>query len=256
MRAHRLIGLTAVAVALTVAPAVASAAPRGESYAHPTPFGPQRPYEPDVAGPENIDLGSVTYAEDGGSRFGVNISFNGLRSTTTGVEPAAAREFVFLFDRSVHFNPYLFPTCDRSVIEERGAAACPDGSRVGSGLAVFYRGGEGEVLVFNTVFDHGRRGVLIHIPAAGAILENTLERVVGEYRDAYGWGLNEILPVNDTPPQDRPSTKEFFVTFGAVHKGHSFVQSFARPGVELSAGVWSEYATGQTTLVDGVVTRP
>lgn len=255
MRARLLIGLTAVAVAITAAATVASAAPGGEPPPHPTPFGPQRPYEPDVPGPENIDQGSVAYAGDG-NRFGVTVSFTSLRSTTTGVEPAAGREFVFLFDRSVHFNPYAFPTCDRAVIEEHGAAACPAGSQVGSGRAVFYRGGEGEVLVFNTAFDKGRRGVLIHIPVTGAILENTLERVVGEYRDAYGWGLNEILPVDDTPPQERPSTKEFYVTFGGVHEGRSFVRSFARPGAELSVGVWSEYVTGQTTLVEGTVTRP
>lgn len=255
MGTRHLIGLTAVVVALTATPAVASATPSGQAYPHPTPFGPQRPYEPDVAGPENIDTGSVTYAEDGGSPFGVTISFASLRSTPTGVEPAAAREFVFLFDRSVHFNLYLFPVCDRSVIEKQGAAACPEGSRVGSGRAVFYRGGESEVLVFNAAFDKGRRGVLIHLPAAGVILENTLERVVGEYRDDYGWGLNEILPVNDTPPQERPSTKEFYVTFGGVHKGQSFVRSLARLGAELSVGVWSEYVTGQTTLVEGTVTR-
>ncbi|RSM91567.1 hypothetical protein DMH04_00795 [Kibdelosporangium aridum] len=252
MRARNLIGLTAV-LAFIATPAVALA---GDSYPHPTPFGPQRPYEPDVAGPVNIDRGSVTYTEDGGSRYGVKISFTSQRSTTTGVEPAAARQFVFLFDRSVHFNPYMFPTCDRSVIAKHGAAACPEGSQVGSGRAVFFRGGESDVLVFNTTFDKGLRGVLIHIPVTGAILENTLERVVGHYRDDYGWGLNEILPVSDVPPQERPSTKEFYVTFGAVYKGQSFVRSFARPGAELAVGVWSEYVTGQTTLVEGTITRP
>ncbi len=254
MRVRRLIGLTAVVIAFTAVPA--TAATGGTSYPHPTPFGPQRPHEPDVAGPVTIDTGSATYTEDGGSRFGVNVFFTSARTTATGVEPAAAREFVFLFDRSVHFSPHLFPTCDRSVIETRGAAACPEGSRVGSGRAVFHRGGEGEVLVFNTVLAQGRRGVLIHIPAAGAVLENTLERVVGDYRRDYGWGLNEILPVTDTPPQDRPSTKEFSVSFGGVHEGHSFVRSFARPGAELPVGVWSEYVTGQTTLVEGTATRP
>jgi hypothetical protein len=253
MRSRTLIGLTAALVALIASPATALA---GDAYPHPTPFGPQRPYEPDVAGPTNIDAGSVAYTKDGGSRYGVNISFTSMRSTTTGVEPAAAREFVFLFDRSVQFNPYLFPTCDKSVIARHGAAACPEGSQVGSGRAVFYRGGEGEVLVFNTVFDKGMRGVLIHIPVTGAILENTLERVVGDYRADHDWGLNEILPVSDVPPQERPSTKEFFVTFGAVHNGQSFVRSFARPGAKLAVGVWSEYVTGQTTLVQGMVTRP
>ncbi|GAA3807574.1 hypothetical protein [Amycolatopsis tucumanensis] len=251
MRARLLTGLAAAALAFTIAPAAAA-----ETHPHPTPYGPQRPYEPDVAGPVNIDTGTVVYAPDGGSRFGVTITFDAQRSTTTGVEPAAPREFVFLFDRSVRFSPHLFPTCDRSVIETQGAAACPDGSQVGSGRAEFHRGGAGEVLVFNTTFDHGRRGVLIHIPVSGAILENTLERVVGDYREDYGWGLNEIVPLNDTPPQDRPSTSAFAVTFGAVHNGHSFVQSYAKPGSALAAGVWSEYVTGQTTLVEGTLTRP
>lgn len=254
MLIRHLVALTTVVITFTAVPAAATTG--GAVYPHPTPFGPQRPYEPDVAGPHNIDTGSVTYAEDGGSRFGVTASFISLRSATAAVEPAAAREIVFLFDRSVHFSPYAFPTCQRSVIEQHGAAACPAGSRVGSGRAVFYRGGEGEVLVFNTVLDEGRRGVLIHIPAAGAVLENTLERVSGDYRENYGWGLNEILPVDDTPPQERPSTKEFSVTFGGVHGGRSFVQSFARPGAELHAGAWSEYVTGQTTLVEGTTTRP
>lgn len=255
MRVRHLILFTATALTLAATPGTASAAPGG-GYPHPTPFGPRRPHEPDVAGPVNIDRGSVTYHRDGGSRSGVTVSFTSLRSTTTGVEPAAAREFVFLFDRSVDFSPHLFPTCDRSVIEKLGAAACPPGSQVGSGRAVFHRGGEGKVLVFNTAFAKGRRGVLIHIPATGAILENTLERVVGGYRADYGWGLDEILPVSDIPPQNRPSTKEFYVTFGAVHNGRSFVRSHARPGSTLSVGVWSEYVTGQTTLTEGTAIRP
>ncbi|WHT21655.1 hypothetical protein N8J89_11490 [Crossiella sp. CA-258035] len=255
MRSRQVILSTVAVIALVAAPGLASAAPGG-AHPHPTPFGPQRPSEPAVTGPVNIDKGSVTYARDGGSRFGVTVSFAGLRSTSTGVEPAAARQFVFLFDRSVHFSPHLFPTCDRSVIAKRGPAACPPGSQVGSGRAVFHRGGESEVLVFNTVLGKGRRGVLIHIPVTGAILENTLERVVGDYRESYGWGLDEILPVSDIPPQDRPSTKEFYVTFGAVHNGQSFVRSLARPGARLSVGVWSEYVTGQTTLTEGTAVRP
>lgn len=208
-----------------------------------------------MPGPENVESGTVTYTRDGGSRFGVEITFDTQR-TTTGEEPAAPREFVFLFDNSVRFNPHLFPTCDRSVIEERGAAACPDGSQVGSGRAAFYRGGEGDVLVYNTTYDNGLRGVLIHIPATGAILENTFEQVVGDYREDYRWSLNEIVPPNDIPPQDRASTSEFAVTFGGVHKGRSYVQSLARPGAEVSAGVWSEYVTGQVTLNEGTTIRP
>ncbi|WP_228713594.1 hypothetical protein [Prauserella endophytica] len=96
----------------------------------------------------------------------------------------------------------------------------------------------------------------MHIPATGAILENTFEQVVGDYREDYRWGLNEIVPPNDIPPQDRASTSEFAVTFGGVHKGRSYVQSLARPGAEVSAGVWSEYVTGQVTLNEGTTIRP
>ncbi len=57
---------------------------------------------------------------------------------------------------------------------------------------------------------------------------------MGDYREDYGWGLDEIVPPSDVPPQDPPSTSAFTVTFGAVHRGHSFVQSFARPGTQVA----------------------
>lgn len=239
--------LAAAALAFTVSPA--SASPRDAP--HPAPFGPQRPPEPYVPGPDNIEGGSVTVAPDG-----VTISFETARYTESGEKPAAPRQFVFLFDRSARFNPTAFPTCARATIEADGTAACPPGSLVGSGYAEFYGGGEAGVEVYNTRFPNGMRGVLITIPANGTILDNYLERVVHPYRGTYDRGLHEILPVSDVPPQERVSTSRFDVTFGAVHDGESFLESDTRPGRQLRFGVWSEYVTGQVTLNEVRAPRP
>lgn len=250
-------GLAAAALVLTAAPAMATTPATPESPPHPAPFGPQRPYEPDVPGPVNIEGGAVTVTRDeDGSRHGIELYFDTYRYTESGEKPAAPREFVFLFDRSVRFNTLAFPTCARSVIEADGVGACPPGSQVGSGWAVVYGGGTADVAVFNTQFRNGMRGVLITIPATGAILDNTLERVRGDYRRDYGWGLHEIIQPDGTPPQDRSSTSEFSVSFGATWHGRSFVESTAPAGRQLDTGVWSHYVTGQVTLTEGQTPRP
>lgn len=245
-------GLAAATLVLTATPAWATpAAPP-----HPAPNGPQRPYEPDVPGPVNLEDGTVTVTRDGGSRHGVEIHFDTYKYTASGEKPAAPREFVFLFDDSVRFNASAFPTCARSVIEAGGIAACPPGSQVGEGHLELYGGGAADVAVFNTTFANGMRGVLITIPATGAILDNTLERVTGDYRRDYRWGLHEIIQPDGLPPQDRASTTAFAVSFGATWKGRSFVESTERPGRPLDIGVWSHYVTGQVTLTEGRTPRP
>jgi len=227
-----------------------SATPAAATPAHPAPLGPQRPYEPDVEGPANIESGAATVAPLGG---GVAITFDAYRGTATGEKPAAPREFVFLFDNSIHFNPLAFPTCDRAALAE---GACPPGSKVGGGRAEFYPTGAAEVAVYNTKFANGMRGVLITIPATGTVLDNTLEPVVGSYQRKYTWGLHEIIPPDATPPAQRGSTTHFLVTFGATWRGHDFVQSYAPTDRPLNLGVWSHYVTGQKTLTEGRTPRP
>lgn len=244
MKVPFVLAVVAAAVGLSATPAVA------DDLAHPAPLGPQRPYEPAVPGPENIESGDVTVDRLGG---GVSLTFTTERHTATGEKPAAPREFVFLFDNSIWFNPYAFPTCGRAQLAEQ---ACPPGSQVGSGRATFYPQGTSEVLVYNTKFANGMRGVLITLPAAGTVLDNTLEPVVGDYQKRYTWGFHEMIPVSDIPPELRGSTTEFVVTFGATWKGQDFIQSYARPGSKLNFGVWSHYVTGQKTLTEGYTTRP
>jgi hypothetical protein len=241
MKVPFVLGLVAVVTVLSAPSAVAVPS-------HPAPLGPQRPYEPVIEGPTNIESGTA-YATRLGN--GVAITFDGYRSTPTGEKPAAPREFVFLFDNSIRFNPLAFPTCDRAQL-----AACPPGSKVGSGRAEFYPTGAAEVAVYNTRFPNGMRGVLITIPATGTVLDNTLEPVVGAYQRNYTWGLHEIVPPDTTPPAQRGSTTRFLVTFGATWHGHDFVRSTAPTGRPLNLGIWSHYVTGQKTLTEGQNPRP
>lgn len=238
-------------LAMVVAASVLAVVPASASgYPHPAPFGPQRPYEPTVPGPDNIESGTA-YVERLGT--GVSVTFDGHRATATGEKPAAPREFVFLFDNSIRFNPLAFPTCSRTQL---AASACPPGSKVGGGHAVFYPTGTAEVVVYNTKFTNGMRGVLITIPANGTVLDNTLERVVGTYQRDYTWGLHEIIPLSDVPPAERGSTTSFLVTFGANWRGQDFVTSSAPAGSRLNLGVWSHYVTGQRTLKEGQTLMP
>lgn len=244
MKVPFVLAIMAAASVLTAAPASALAA----GPPHPAPLGPQRPFEQDVPGPANIESGTARVDRLGD---GVEITFDSQRATATGEKPAAPREFVFLFDNSIRFNPLAFPTCTRAQL---AASACPPGSQVGAGRAEFFPAGTADVVVYNTKFANGMRGVLITIPANGTVLDNTLEPVVGGYQHRYTWGLHEIIPPSDIPPAERGSTTSFLVTFGATWRGHDFVTSTAPTGSRLNLGVWSHYVTGQKTLNEGRTT--
>ncbi|MEU6799021.1 hypothetical protein ABZ907_45635 [Nonomuraea wenchangensis] len=237
--------MTAVMCLSALAPAAsASAAP-----SDPAPGGPQRPYEPDVEGTKNLDSLSVTATRGAGRS--VTIAFDRRSRAETGQVPAGARRFVFLFDRSVSFNPGAFPTCARAVIEQRGVEACPEGSRIGGGQGQTADGRTQEVHAVNTRL--GREpGLLVVIPDTGVILEQTLERVSDPYRRDYRWAWDEILPPTSVPPQDRAGTTRFQLSFGATteHKGRTvgFAETTAKPGDRLSFGLWSEFVTGQVIL--------
>ncbi|WP_221639362.1 hypothetical protein [Nocardia bhagyanarayanae] len=194
-----------------------------------------------------------------GTLTGVSVHFDRASRTETGQKPAAANQFVFLFDRSIRPNPHRFPSCSRAVLATNGVAACPAGSKVGTGVADFYPEGRVQVVVFNTVHPSGESGVLITIPATGAILENTFEPVADAYRGEYGWGSDELLP-SPLPPDQRGATVRFQVSFGATytdeHGTHSYLESFALPGQQLRFGLWSRFVTGQTILPTATAPRP
>ncbi|MPZ85964.1 MAG: hypothetical protein GEV28_38560 [Actinophytocola sp.] len=204
----------------------------------------------------NIEEGTATVVRDALGKRCVEVTFDGRRYTKSGEKPAAPREFVFLFDDSISVNVLSFPTCGRAVLAAQGPAGCPPGSKVGTGRAEFYGGGEAEVAVYNTRFANGMRGVLITVPALGTILDNTLEPVRGTYRRNYTLGLHEIVQPDGVPPQERGATSRFVVTFGATWHGRSFVESHARAGRPLDLGIWSHYVTGQVNLTEGQVARP
>lgn len=85
----------------TAVTALVPAVLAGTASPDPAPGGPQRPYEPDVGGPRNLDTLAVTAAKGAGR--GVAMAFDRRSRTASGQVPAAARRFVFLFDRSVRF---------------------------------------------------------------------------------------------------------------------------------------------------------
>ncbi|MEV4221505.1 hypothetical protein [Nonomuraea sp. NPDC049725] len=215
----------------------------------PAPGGPQRPYEPDVEATDNIDSLSVTATRGAGRS--VTIAFDRRSRAATGDVPAGPRRFVFLFDRSVSFNPEAFPTCARAVIEQQGVRACPAGSRIGGGRGEFPSGEPQEVHAFNTRIGRSP-GVLVVLPASGVILEQTLERVTSPYRKDYRWALDEIVPPTAVPPQDRVGTTRFQLSFGATRRHHGrtvgFAETTARTGGELRFGLWTEFVTGQVLL--------
>ncbi|AKH81254.1 hypothetical protein AA958_02655 [Streptomyces sp. CNQ-509] len=248
--ATALAAVLAGAVALT--PLAQAAAPAAAP--DPAPGGPQRPYEPDVEGTDNIDTLDVTATRGPGRS--VTVAFDRRSRAAEGTTPVAARRFVFLFDSSVSLRPESFPTCARAVVEAGGVAACPPGSLVGEGLGTWPDGSEHEVTVVNTRVD-GTPGVLVVIPGAGSILEQTFERVADPYRGDYRWAADEILPPSPVPPGERVGTTRFQLSFGATREDRGrtvgFVETTARPGDELRFGLWSEFVTGQVVLPTATV---
>lgn len=252
----RAAGLAAVVVLWVAATTGASASGTSGTFSppDPAPGGPQRPYEPDVPGPRNIDSLSVAITPDGGTRNGVRIAFDRTSRAEPQGAPAAARRFVFLFDRSISFRPASFPTCARTTIEQEGVGACTAASRIGTGTSHLYPEGTAEVLVFNTVHPSGLRGALVVIPDSNVLLELTWERVTEPYRQlGYRWALDEIVPPSPTPPQERVGTRRFQIAFGAkLQTADGRVVSFARTTAErgsvLRTGLWSEFVTGQVAL--------
>ncbi|RDI55175.1 ketosteroid isomerase-like protein [Nocardia mexicana] len=225
----------------------------------PTPGGPEAPSEDPVDGPTNLDTLTATVRPDHGYLTGVTVEFDRTSRTETGEKPAPATQFVFLFDKSIRFHPDRFPTCDRTELTRNGPAACPPGAQVGSGTAEIYPGAIADVAVFNTRYGSGERGVLITIPATGAVLANTLEPVDTGYRTDYATGLDELLP-SPLPPHERSATTRFRVTFGATHTDHtgthSFLESLSLPGQPLTFGLWSHFVTGQTSTPTDSTERP
>lgn len=246
---------TALLLALA-GPGSASGAGFGGTLPDPTPGGPQRPYEPDVAGPVNIDGLTSAVVRDGGTEHGVRVAFDRTSRAEPAGPPAAARRFVFMFDRALVFHPDAFPVCARAVIEAEGVDACPGGSRIGAGTSHSYPDGSTEVYAFNTRYATGARGALVVVPANGTILELTWERVTGPYRQlGYLWALDEILPPTAVPPQDRVGTRRFELTWGATRDVGGRTVSFAelRSGhAAVRTGLWGEFVTGQRAFVEAV----
>jgi hypothetical protein len=238
---------------MLLAPALPASA---TGFPDPAPLGPQRPYEPDVAGPTTIASATVSVRRDGGSRWGIEASVDSHTRTASGEKPAAGRRNVFLFDRSVRFNPDAFPTCARIEVERHGAQGCPQGSQVGSGRVEFYPAGAADIAVFNTRYPNGMRGMLITIPALGTVLENTFEPVSRPYRPEFAWASDEIVPPDAVAPQDRSASTRFQLTIGATYRGHSYMESFAPTGHPLSFGGWSETVTGQVIMLTIQAPRP
>lgn len=258
MKIRSVTALVLAALTITVGPATAS--PAAQHRPDPAPGGPIPPSEPVVDGPYNIDDLAVQVREDGGTRDGVVVAFDRTSRTASGGKPAAANRFVFLFDRSIRFNPERFPVCPPATYEAGGPAACPPGSKVGSGIGTVYPSDKAEVEVFNTVYPNGMRGMLITIPATGGIFENTFEPVSPAYRGKYAWASDELV-ISALPPQQRSATTRFQVSFGAVIRDgdgrvHSFVESHAPAGRHLHFGLWSRFVTGQVVLPQARATRP
>ncbi|MFP3989720.1 hypothetical protein U9R90_20045 [Streptomyces sp. E11-3] len=255
--------LTSLAGAVAALLMVAAPADAGQTTPppDPAPGGPQRPYEPDVPGPENIDSLTASVTPDGGTARGVRVAFDRSSRAEPEGPPAAARRFVFLFDRSLVFRPEAFPTCSRATIEEHSLAACPKNSVVAEGTSHLYPEGRTEVYAVNTRHPGGARGALVVIPASDTALELTWERVSDPYRKrGYRWALDEILPPGDTPPEERVGTRRFELTWGATRRlgdrTVSFAESTARPGDKLRIGLWSEFVTGQVVLPETTAVRP
>ncbi|RSN71954.1 hypothetical protein [Actinomadura sp. WAC 06369] len=156
-----------------------------------------RPHEPDVTGPRNLD--GITARATRNAGRSVTVAFDRRSRTAQDTVPAAARRFVFLFDRSITFTPEAFPTCARTTIDAEGVQACPPGSRVGSGRSTAFDGSGQDVLLFNSRVD-GVPGALVVIPEAGMILEQTFARASAPYRRTHRWTLDEIVPPTPVPP--------------------------------------------------------
>ncbi|MEJ1111503.1 MULTISPECIES: hypothetical protein [unclassified Kribbella] len=71
---------------------------------------------------------------------GVAVAYDRHSRTAERTTPAAARRFVFLFDRSISLNNKDFPTCATEVVRQQGPAACPAGSHVGGGTSTNLQG--------------------------------------------------------------------------------------------------------------------
>ncbi|GAB2837956.1 hypothetical protein [Streptomyces daliensis] len=271
--------LAAVALATVAAVPGAVAAPAatgggqgggpGGGPPDPAPGGPQRPYEPDVPGPHNVDGLAVEVTPDGGTPEGVRAAFDRTSRAEPAGPPAAPRRFVFLFDASLDVHPEDFPVCGRAVVEREGTGGCPEGSVVGRGTSHLYPEGTTEVVAVNTRYADGTRGALVVIPASGVILELTWERVTRPYRErGYHWALDEIVPPDGRPPQERAGTRRFQLEWGAsrVADGDrggnggggeraSFLTHRGPAGERLRFGLWSLFVTGQIALPEARATR-
>jgi hypothetical protein len=165
---------------------------------------------------QRLDIGVELVRQPPGKPWVVNLALGAELGMDDRSVPSPVRNMRFSFTSGAKVHAEAFGTCTKAIIENRGPAACPASSRLGSGKAVASVLGTtfptDEVRVFNGPGTASSRKLLVYARAIDTVvifLEGTLKRTSGK----YGYVLD--LPVEPIrAPGDEASITSFSVKVG------------------------------------------
>jgi hypothetical protein len=165
---------------------------------------------------QRLDIGAELVRQPPGKPWVVNLVLGAQLGMDDLSVPSPVRNMRFSFTSGAKVHADAFGTCTKAIIENRGPAACPASSRLGTGKAVAAVLGTtfptDEVTVFNGPGTASSRKLLVYARAIDTVvilLEGTLKRTSGK----YGYVLD--LPVEPIrAPGDEASITSFSVKVG------------------------------------------
>jgi hypothetical protein len=176
----------------------------------------------------NADQGlniSLSPTKAGTKKKPANVKLKVITTTTPkDATPFATRQAVIHFDKNLVFNPGKFKTCTAATVQSN-EAACPKGSKVGSGSAIGTAIGQTSNLAVSAYNASGSK-LLLHVTAStplqiDSVITASLKADTGKF------GKKLVVPIPDNLQQPVPGVfatlKQFVTTVKATSKGVPYV---------------------------------
>ncbi len=198
---------------------------------------------------QGIDA-SVTSSKAGTAKKPRNVGINVVLTTPA---PPAGKQFatqraVLSLPKGLKFNGAKFPECTAAKLQSGGGAACPAGSKVGSGSAnaVALNGKINAALTVTAYNAAKGKKLLLHVQGSqpiqiNSILEGTLKT------KSSGATLDVPIPANlKSIAGAQPTLTRFATKIQATRKGVGYVQSTSCPAGGWKFGANLSFTDGDT----------
>jgi hypothetical protein len=179
-----------------------------------------------------LDVAATLLTQPVGRPWAIDLDIASTVTTPDGGPPSPLRQVDLRFPRaSIHDD--AFPSCDATALIERGAPACPKGSKVGTGSAVadvrplIETRIDASIDVYNGPRRNGGRVLIFDVRTKNIVnqqfvMQGLLKRTSGR----YGYRLTLAIPQINTIPGSPPAAiTSFRVKVGAHGNGRSYLEA-------------------------------